>query len=152
MSFQKKYICNYMGVLIGIDFGKKRVGLACTDPNKMIANGLSTIPKSKVMEYLNNFIKETKIEKFVVGQPIQRSGNYSYLENDILLFINELKKNFESIPVVRQDERFTSKIAYNTILTISNKKSLRKNKFLIDKISATLILQSYLESIKKSTS
>tara|TARA_X000000950_G_scaffold39392_4_gene42314 strand:- start:9696 stop:10121 length:426 start_codon:yes stop_codon:yes gene_type:complete len=138
-----------MGVIIGIDYGNKRIGLAHTDPKQIIASGLCTLTPNEVIQYLENYQKQTPIEKFVVGQPKQRDGNYSDVEKDILVFINDLEKNFESIPVVRQDERFTSKIAFNSLIESGAKKKTRKNKALVDQISATLILQSFLESNSK---
>lgn len=138
-----------MGVIIGIDYGNKRIGLAHTDPKQIIASGLCTLTPNEVIQYLENYQKQTPIEKFVVGQPKQRNGNYSDVEKDILVFINDLEKNFESIPVVRQDERFTSKIAFNSLIECGAKKKTRKNKALVDQISATLILQSFLESNSK---
>lgn len=138
-----------MGVIIGIDYGNKRIGLAHTDPKQIIASGLCTLTPNEVIQYLENYQKQTPIEKFVVGQPKQRDGNYSDVEKDILVFINDLEKNFESIPVVRQDERFTSKIAFNSLIECGAKKKTRKNKALVDQISATLILQSFLESNSK---
>ena len=138
-----------MGVIIGIDYGNKRIGLAHTDPKQIIASGLCTLTPNEVIQYLENYQRQTPIEKFVVGQPKQRDGNYSDVEKDILVFINDLEKNFESIPVVRQDERFTSKIAFNSLIESGAKKKTRKNKALVDQISATLILQSFLESNSK---
>ena len=139
-----------MGVIIGIDFGKKRIGLAHTDPNHMIASGLCTLPTPKVIEYLGDYMNHTPIDKFVVGQPKQKNGKYSEVENDILKFIVELKNNFETIPLFRQDERFTSKIAINSLIESGANKKTRKDKALVDQISATLILQSFLESISKT--
>ena len=95
-------------------------------------------------------MNHTPIEKFVVGQPKQKDGNYSGVENDILIFIKELQKNFSNIPVVRQDERFTSKIALKSLIEAGANKKTRKNKALVDQVSATLILQSFLESISKT--
>ena len=139
-----------MGVIIGIDFGKKRIGLAHTDPNHMIASGLCTLSTPKVIEYLGDYLNHTPIDKFVVGQPKQKDGKYSAVENDILKFITELQNNFESIPVFRQDERFTSKIAFKSLVEIGANKKTRKDKAIVDQISATLILQSFLESITKT--
>jgi putative holliday junction resolvase len=138
-----------MGVLIGIDFGKKRTGLAHTDTKQIIASGLTTVNTHDTIRYLMDYDKETPIEKFVVGQPKQRDGNYSEVEKDILLFINQLKKVFPKKPIVRQDERFTSKMAFNSLIQTGVKKKIRKDKKLVDEISATLILQSYLSSNSK---
>ena len=139
-----------MGVIIGIDFGKKRIGLAQTDPNHLIASGLCTLSTPKVIEYLGDYLNHTPIDKFVVGQPKQMDGKYSAVEKDILKFITELQNNFESIPVFRQDERFTSKIAFKSLVEIGANKKTRKDKAIVDQISATLILQSFLESISKT--
>ena len=138
-----------MGVLIGIDFGMKRTGLAHTDTEKIIASGLSTLEPQKVIPFLVDYQKETEIEKFVVGQPKQKNGNYSEVEKEILLFIIQLQNTFPNIPIARQDERFTSIIAFNSLIQTGAKKKTRKNKAVLDEISATLILQSFLESNSK---
>tara|TARA_X000000950_G_scaffold269720_1_gene348683 strand:- start:743 stop:1168 length:426 start_codon:yes stop_codon:yes gene_type:complete len=141
-----------MGVLIGIDFGLKRTGLAHTDTEKIIASGLSTLEPQKVIPFLMDYQKETEIEKFVVGQPKQKNGNYSEVEKEILLFIIQLQNTFPNIPIARQDERFTSIIAFNSLIQTGAKKKTRKNKAVLDEISATLILQSFLESNSKQVS
>tara|TARA_B100000965_G_C18927624_1_gene471611 strand:- start:42 stop:464 length:423 start_codon:yes stop_codon:yes gene_type:complete len=138
-----------MGVLIGIDFGKKRMGLAHTDSEQIIASGLTTLEPNKALSFLSDYQKETPIEKFVVGQPKQKDGNKSDLEEDILLFISRLKKSFPRVSVVRQDERYTSKMAFNSLIQTGVKKKKRKDKAIIDEISATLILQSFLISTSK---
>ena len=139
-----------MGVLIGIDFGKKRTGLAHTDAMQIIASGLTTLETHKVLSFLIDYQKESPIMKFVVGHPRQKDGHQSQVEEDILLFIGRLKKTFPRVYVVRQDERFTSKMAFNSLIQTGVKKRKRKNKAVIDEISATLILQSYLISNSKS--
>jgi putative Holliday junction resolvase len=139
-----------MGVLIGIDFGKKRTGLAHTDSGQIIASGLTTVATQNALSFLGDYQKETPVEKFVVGQPKQKDGNRSEVEEDILLFIGRLKKTFPTVAVVRQDERFTSKMAFNSLIQTGAKKKTRKDKAVIDEISATLILQSYLISNSKS--
>ena len=116
----------------------------------MIASGLCTLSTPKVIEYLENYLNHTPIEKFVVGQPKQKDGKYSEVENDILKFIIDLQNNFETIPVFRQDERFTSKIAHKSLIESGVNKKRRNDKALVDQISATLILQSFLESISKT--
>jgi putative holliday junction resolvase len=138
-----------MGVLIGIDFGKKRTGLAHTDSRQIIASGLTTVATQKVLPFLSDYQKETPVEKFIVGQPKQKDGSQSEVEKDILLFIRQLKKSFPMVFVDRQDERFTSKIAFNSLIQTGAKKKTRIDKGVIDKISATLILQSYLSSNSK---
>ena len=138
-----------MGVLIGIDFGKKRTGLAHTDPDHIIASGLTTVATDRAIDFLQDYHKSTPVEKFVVGQPKQKDGNFSDVEKDILIFIKHLETFFPTVSVVRQDERFTSKMALNSLLETGAKKKTRKNKQIVDEISATLILQSYLSSNSK---
>ena len=139
-----------MGVLIGIDFGKKRTGLAHTDSEKIIASGLTTLMTKNVLSFLSDYQKETIVEKFVVGRPYQRDGNQSEVEEDIKLFIRELKKSFPKVMVVRHEERFTSKMALKSLIQIGAKKRIRKDKKVIDEISATIILQSFLTLNSKS--
>jgi putative Holliday junction resolvase len=138
-----------MGVLIGIDFGKKRTGLAHTDPQQMIASGLTTVETHKVIDYIIDYSNVITIEKFVVGQPKQKDGSFPEVEKDILIFINQIKKKFPTASVVRQDERFTSKMAISSLIQTGAKKKTRKNKSIVDEISATIILQSYLLSNSK---
>ena len=139
-----------MGVLIGIDFGKKRTGLAHTDTDKIIASGLTTVETHKALAFLIDYHKKISIDKFIVGQPKQKDGNQSEVEGDILLFIGQLRKTFPNVAVVRQDERFTSKMSLNSLIQSGAKKKIRKDKAVLDEISATLILQSYLTSNFKS--
>ena len=135
-----------MGILIGIDFGQKRTGIAITDPGKMIASGLTTVLTKDVMTFLEEYLQKQSVDKFVVGEPKQKDGSVSEVEESILRFIIKLKNKFADISIERYDERFTSKIAFNTLLEIGVGKKKRQNKGLVDQISATLILQSYLES------
>ena len=120
------------------------MGLAHTDSRQIIASGLTTVETQNALSFLGDYQKETPVEKFVVGQPKQKDGNQSEVEKDILLFIRQLKKSFPNVMVVRQDERFTSKMAFNSLIQTGAKKKIRKDKGVIDEISATLILQSYL--------
>ena len=135
-----------MGILIGIDFGQKRTGIAITDPGKIIASGLATVPTKDVMTFLEEYVLKQPVDKFVVGEPKQKDGSVSEVEESILKFIKKLKNKFADISIERYDERFTSKIAFNTLLESGVGKKKRQNKGLVDQISATLILQSYLES------
>ena len=141
-----------MGVIVGIDYGTKRIGLATTDSKQIIASGLCTLSKGEVIKYLKDYLEQISIDLFVVGYPKQLNGKDSDVEESILVFIEELQKNFQNIPVVRQEERFTSKIAFNCLIEVGAKKKIRNNKGLLDKISATLILQSFLESNSKPIS
>ena len=133
-----------MGYLIGIDYGVKRTGLAYSDPLKIIASGLKNLPTNEVIPYLKKLCGTDKIETFVVGRPLQKDGSKSDVETHIIQFIKLLKKNFPDYQIERYDERFTSKIAFQSLIETGQKKKKRLNKGLIDEISATLILQSYL--------
>ena len=135
-----------MGVFISIDYGSKKTGLATTDIKKLIASALATVQTKDVISYLKKFNERNPIEKFIVGEPKQKDGSSSIIETEISSFINSLSLNFPLISIERYDERYTSKIALDFLIKSGAKKKKRKNKNLIDKISATIILQSYLES------
>ena len=137
-----------MGCLVGIDFGIKRTGLAYTDPNKMIATGLKNLPTSSVISYIQDYFKNEEVDAFIIGKPIQKDGTPSELENKIKNFILELKKYFPNKKIERYDERYTSKMAKQVIINLGIKKKKRTNKGLVDQISATIILQSYLDRKK----
>ena len=137
-----------MGVFISIDYGSKKTGLATTDIKKLIASALATVQTKDVISYLKKFNERNPIEKFIVGEPKQKDGSPSIIETEISSFINSLSLNFPLISIERYDERYTSKIALDFLIKSGAKKKIRKNKNLIDKISATIILQSYLESKK----
>jgi putative Holliday junction resolvase len=134
-----------MACLVGIDFGLKRTGLSCTDPNQMIASGLNNLPTSEVLVFLKDYCQKEEIEAFVIGQPLQRDGTPSAVEIRIQDFIQELQNAFPKQRIERYDERFTSKMAVQTMLDGGVKKKKRKEKGIIDQVSATLILQSYLD-------
>ena len=135
-----------MGRIISIDYGQKRVGIAVTDENQMIANALTTVHSKDIIEFLKNYIASENVERFVVGEP--RQMNYQPSESAKLIdaFVRKLKKEFPELPVDRIDERFTSKMAQQTMIVAGLKKKKRQNKALVDAISATIILQSYLET------
>ncbi len=135
-----------MGRILAIDYGRKRVGIAVTDELKMIANSLTTVHSKDIITFLKNYIDKESVECFVIGEPKQMNGKLSESEKFIEPFIKLLKKEFHDIKIERFDERFTSKIAVRTMVDAGIKKKDRQNKALIDSISATLILQSYLES------
>ena len=135
-----------MGVFISIDYGSKKTGLATTDINKIIASALATVKTKEAISYLKKFNQQNPIDKFIIGEPKQKDGSPSIVESEIATFINLLNLSFPSISIERYDERYTSKIALNFIKKSGINKQKRKNKSLIDRISATIILQSYLES------
>jgi putative Holliday junction resolvase len=134
-----------MPKIIAIDYGLKRIGLAITDELNIIASSLDTVSNSEIIPFLKNILKKESINIFVIGKPMQKNNNPSQIENSILIFIKKIQKEFPLIQIKREDERFTSLIAKKTILSSGISKSKRKNKLLVDKVSATIILQSYLE-------
>lgn len=137
-----------MGRILAIDYGRKRVGIAVTDELKMIANALTTIHPDEVIGFLKKYSSEENLECIVVGEPKNMKYEASEAEKYIIPFLKKLKKELPEINIVRMDERFTSKIASQTVLEAGLKKKDRQNKALLDSISATLILQSYLEMVK----
>jgi putative Holliday junction resolvase len=135
-----------MGRILAIDYGTKRTGLAVTDPMQIIASGLTTVETKELIQYLKAYINSEDVEKFVVGEPKQMDNSASASEVHIQKFLEKLQKEIPQIPIVRVDERFTSKMAFQTMIDSGLKKKQRQNKALVDEISATLILQSYLAS------
>ena len=127
-----------MGVFISIDYGSKKTGLATTDIKKLIASALATVQTKDIISYLKKFNERNPIEKFIVGEPKQKDGSSSIIETEISSFINSLSLNFPLISIERYDERYTSKIALDFLIKSGAKKKTRKNKNLIDKISATI--------------
>ncbi len=135
-----------MGRIISIDYGRKRTGLAVTDVLKLIANGLCTVQSSQLIPYLRSYVEKEPVELFVVGLPKQMNNQPSESMKYIEPFVNALKKNFPQIPVEMVDERFTSVLAHQAMIAGGLKKKDRQDKALVDEISATIILQSYLET------
>ena len=135
-----------MGKILAIDYGKKRTGIAVTDDLQIIASGLTTVKTKELLSFLSNYTSKETVETFVIGYPKQMNNKDSESESLILPFITKLKNKFPNIPVVREDERFTSKMAFQTMLDSGMSKKKRQDKALIDEISATIILQSYLYS------
>ena len=140
-----------MSKYIGIDYGQKKIGLSVTDDDKVFAFPLETVKNIDFFDFIFDFVKENNVEKFVVGKPIRMSGENSDVEVEITKFIKKLERKFPEIPVVRFDERFTSKIATKSILLAGAKKKKRLNKEIVDKISATIILRDFLEYITKNS-
>ncbi|MEI6122737.1 MAG: Holliday junction resolvase RuvX [Bacteroidota bacterium] len=136
-----------MGRIIAIDYGQKRVGIAVTDELQIIANGLTTVKSNEILVYLKKYIASETVSCIVVGKPMQMNYTESESERFIVPFLKILQKAFPKIPVVRIDERFTSKMAFQTMIDSGINKKNRRNKELVDTISATLILQSYMETI-----
>jgi len=135
-----------MARILAIDYGKKRTGIAVTDELQIIASGLTTVSTKELILFLQDYIKKESVELFLIGLPKQMNNEPSESEALIIPFLKKLKATFPKIPYMRVDERFTSKIAFQTMIDSGLSKKQRKNKALVDKISATLILQSYLNS------
>lgn len=133
-----------MGRILAIDYGKVRTGIAVTDELKIIASGLTTVATEELLTFLKDYTKKENVEGFVIGKPKQLNNTDSESEVLIAPFVEKLQKAFPNIPIYRIDERFTSKMAFQTMIDSGLKKKQRRNKGLVDEISATIILQSYL--------
>ena len=137
-----------MGRILAIDYGRKRTGLAVTDILKIIATGLTTVPTHTLLPFLKSYAEKEPVDLFLVGHPVtllnQPSDNLPFVEQ----FVKTLKKQFPGIPVEMVDERFTSSIAQQAMIDGGVKKKDRQNKALVDEISAVIILQSYMESLR----
>lgn len=133
-----------MGRVVALDYGRKRTGIAVTDPLQLIASGLTTVPTHELLDFLRQYVTGEDVVGFVVGEPRQMNNSPSEVEVLIKPFLKRLQKAFPSIPIERQDERFTSKLAVRAMVDGGMKKKQRRNKAMIDEISATLILQAYL--------
>ena len=140
-----------MSKYIGIDYGQKKIGLSVSDDDKVFAFPLETVKKIDFFDFIIDFTKKNNVEKFIVGKPIRMSGENSQIESEIIKFIKNLERKFPKIPIIRFDERFTSKIATKYILSAGVKKKIRLNKEIVDKISATIILRDFLEYITKNS-
>lgn len=133
-----------MGKLLAFDFGKKRTGIAVTDDLQLIASGLTTVNSNEVLDFVKAYIQENNVEKFIIGLPKQMDNSPSESAPIVHKYIQDLKKAFPQIPIIEVDERFTSKIAFKTMIDSGLSKKKRQDKTLVDQISATIILQSYL--------
>ena len=134
---------------IGIDFGKKRPGISISDYEKIVSFPLETVRTDNLLDFINVLTKKEKIERIIIGKPIKLNNTIHDLENDILDLIEAINKLFPNIIVERIDERFTSKISKKILNQLNPKKKIRMDKSIIDKISASLILESYLIKIRK---
>ena len=135
---------------IGIDYGRKRTGIAASDPLGIFASALDTIDSTKLIEYLKNYATGERILAFVVGYPVNMDGKPSEAQADVDVFLKQLGKAFPGVPVQLEDERFTSVLAQRVMIDGGMKKSDRREKGSVDRISAALILQSYLDRINGS--
>lgn len=137
-----------MGRILAIDYGRKRVGLAVTDPLQLIANKLTTVPSHEIVDYLKNYFQKEQVEKVIIGYPRQMNNEASEAVQYINPFLKRFQKVFPDMPIEQVDERFTSRMAFQTMIDAGLKKKDRQNKATIDAVSATIILQSYLEQKK----
>lgn len=134
-----------MGRVLALDYGKVRTGIAITDPLRMIASGLTTVETTKLFDFLDQYLDDEEVDLIIVGEPRQMLDKPSESEVLIVKFIKEFQLRYPEIDLERQDERFTSKLAVKSMIEGGMKKKKRKDKALIDEISATLILQAYLD-------
>ena len=130
--------------ILAIDYGQKRTGIAVTDEMQIIASGLTTIPSATTIDFLKDYFTKENVEKVLIGEPKQMNGEPSQSAEIIEAFVRKFKSFFPDMPVVRVDERFTSKMAFQTMIDSGLNKNQRKNKDLLDEISATIMLQDYL--------
>lgn len=135
-----------MSKLVAIDYGAKRTGIAETDSLQIIASGLTTVETKDLQDFMKAYLEKEEVEVLVIGQAKRMSGELSEIENKIVPFINFVKKRFPNLKIERQDEGFTSQIAFQTMIDGGLSKKKRRDKALVDKISATLILQRYMEN------
>ena len=134
-----------MDRIIGIDYGRKRVGVAVSDPLRIFASALETVPSAKIIDYLKKYAEGQRVERFVVGYPMNLDNTPSEAASDVDAFLNLLRKHFPGIPVTLEDERFTSVLAHRAMIDGGVKKMDRRDKAAVDKVSAALILQTFLD-------
>lgn len=133
-----------MGRILALDYGSKRTGIAITDELQLIASGLTTVATSELMDFLKKYIASEKVELVLVGEPKQKDGTHSNIEEEIQKFLKKFHEAFPNLQMKRVDERYTSKMAFQTMIDSGLKKKQRQNKALVDEISATIILQEFL--------
>jgi putative Holliday junction resolvase len=136
-----------LGRIVAFDYGKKRTGVAATDPLKIIANGVDTIQTDLIFKFITNYLVHEEVELFVVGMPTRMNGEDTHSTPLVRKFIQHLQKKYPTIPVEEEDEAFTSKMAVSAMIEGGMKKKDRRKKENIVRISATLILQSYLQRL-----
>lgn len=137
-----------MDRIIGIDYGRARVGVAQSDPLGIFASPLETVPATNIIEYLQKYALGETIVKFIVGYPLNLDGSHAGAAPDVDAFLKKLQKAFPAVPVALEDERFTSVLAHRAMIDGGMKKSRRRDKASVDKISAAIILQAYLDKKK----
>ncbi|MBQ0141395.1 MAG: Holliday junction resolvase RuvX [Prevotellaceae bacterium] len=133
-----------MGRILAIDYGQKRTGIAVSDSLQIIAGGLTTVQTSELLNFLIDYMKKEEVERIVVGHPVQTNGEDSENMKRIVPFVNRIKKLYPNIPIDYFDERFTSVLAHRAMIDSGISKKARQNKSLVDKISATIILEEWM--------
>jgi putative Holliday junction resolvase len=133
-----------MGRIVAIDFGTKRCGIAATDELQLIASGLTTVDRKDLLEFLADYLNSEKVELLLIGEPKQKDGNPSEVEKHIQKFIKKFSEDFPDQKILRVDERYTSKMAFQSMIDSGLRKKQRQDKALLDEISATILLQEYL--------
>lgn len=137
-----------MGRVLAIDYGVRRTGIAVTDPLQIIANGLTTVDTRQLLKFLKDYVEREQVERFVVGKPMQTNGRESENLQHVRKFVEQLQKDLPQIPIEWWDERYTSVLAHQTMLESGIGKMARRNKALVDEISACIILQGWMERRK----
>ena len=138
-----------MDRIIGIDYGRKRVGVAVSDPLRIFASALETVPSAKIIDYLKKYAENETVERIVVGYPMNLNGEPAEAAADVDVFLRLLGKHLPAIPVSLEDERFTSVLAHRAMIDGGVRKMDRRDKAAVDKVSAALILQTYLDRNKQ---
>ncbi len=138
-----------MARIMAIDYGAKRCGIAVTDPLQTCAFGLDTVAPEKLIPFIKTYTSTEKVTILVVGEPKQRDNSPSEIESKIAVFLSKIKREFPPLDIVRYDERYTSKMALQALVQTGAPKKIRQKKEVIDKLSATLILQGYLDQLKR---
>ena len=133
-----------MARILSIDYGKKRTGIAVTDPLQIIANGLATVSTSELFDYLKDYLSREQVERIIIGRPLQTNGQPSENLQRVEQFVNRWRKEMPDVPVEYVDERFTSVLAHQAMIDGGLRKKARQDKALVDKISATIMLEDYL--------
>lgn len=150
-GLRRRHNDNSMARILALDYGTKRTGVAVTDPLCIIANALETVPTVRLMEFLESYLSRERVSTIVVGKPLDTKGRPSASWSGIVPFVERLKRRFPDTEVVFHDERFTSVLAHRAIIDGGVRKMARRDKALVDRVSATIILQSYLESKERQT-
>ena len=135
--------------ILSVDYGRKRTGIAVTDPSQIIAGGLATVSTSTLFEYLSEYVANEQVERIIIGEPRQTNGEPSENYQRVRQFVNRWRKAMPQIPIELYDERFTSVLAHQAMLQGGLRKKARQDKALVDEISATILLQDYMRSMKR---